>query len=43
MCAGLDSYLESNNILYTNQVGSGLKIQILQTQLLNSLIMFIHR
>ena len=39
MCARLDFYLKSNNILRANQFG---KIQILQMQLLNSLIMFIH-
>ena len=42
MCARLDSYLKSNNILCANQFGFA-KIQILQMQLLNSLIMFIHR
>ena len=42
MCARLDSYLKSNNILCTNQFASA-KIQILQMQLLNSLIMFIHQ
>ena len=42
LCARLDSYLKSNNILCTNQFGI-LKIQILQMRLLNSLIMFIHR
>ena len=41
MCAGLDSHLKSNNILCTNQFRFT-KIQILQMQLLNSLIMFIH-
>ena len=42
MCARLGSYQKSNNILCTNQFGS-VKIQVLQMQLLNSLIMFIHR
>ena len=42
MCARLDSYLKSNNILCTNQFGFA-KILILQMQLLNSLTMFIRR
>ena len=41
MCARLESYLKSNNILCQISLASA-KIQILQMQLLNSLIMFIY-
>ena len=41
MCARQDSYLKSNNILCTNQFG--FRKNSNQMQLLNSLIMFIHR
>ena len=41
MCARLDSYLKSNNILCTNQFGSE-KILINRMQLLNFLILLIH-
>ena len=43
MCARLDSYLKSNNIFYVQISSASVKIQILQTQSFNSLIMFIHR